>query len=182
MLIERFDIEGLLLIKPRVFEDNRGYFFESFNKQEFSRLTALDLDFVQDNESMSDAGVLRGLHSQAPPHQQGKLVRVVQGKVLDVAVDIRKNSPTYGQYQSVILSGENKNQFYIPPGFAHGFVVLENKTLFCYKCTGYYNKESEMSIRWNDEDINIDWGIKNPILSEKDEKNSVSLISFNSPF
>jgi len=182
MQVERFEIEGLLLIKPRVFEDKRGYFFESFNKQEFLRHAALDLDFVQDNESMSDAGVLRGLHLQAPPYEQGKLVRVVQGKVQDVAVDIRKNSPTYGQYHSVILSGENKHQFYVPPGFAHGFAVLENKTLFCYKCTGYYNKESELSIKWNDEDIKIDWGIKNPVLSEKDAKNSVSLSSFKSPF
>src|SRR5690554_2623232 len=121
MQVERFEIEGLLLIKPRVFEDKRGYFFESFNKQEFLRHAALDLDFVQDNESMSDAGVLRGLHLQAPPYEQGKLVRVVQGKVLDVAVDIRQNSPTYGQYHSVILSAKNKHQFYIPPGFAHGF-------------------------------------------------------------
>lgn len=182
MQIEKFEIEGLLLIKPRVFEDKRGYFFESFNKEQFREHTKLDVDFVQDNESMSDAGVLRGLHLQAPPHEQGKLVRVVQGKVLDVAVDIRKNSPTYGKYHSVILSGANKYQFYIPPGFAHGFAVLENKTVFCYKCTGYYNKESELSLKWNDADIKIDWGLKNPVLSEKDEKNSIALKDFKSPF
>lgn len=182
MQIERFEIEGLLLIKPRVFEDNRGYFFESFNKEEFLTHSGLDLDFVQDNESMSDKGVLRGLHLQAPPYEQGKLVRVVQGKVLDVAVDIRKKSPTYGKHHSVILSGENKYQFYIPPGFAHGFAVLENKTVFCYKCTGYYNQKSELSIKWNDADIKIDWRIKNPILSEKDEKTSIALKDFKSPF
>lgn len=182
MQIERFEIEGLLLIKPRVFEDNRGYFFESFNKEGFLTHAGLDLDFIQDNESMSDASVLRGLHLQSPPHEQGKLVRVVQGKVLDVAVDIRKSSLTYGKYHSVVLSAENKYQFYIPPGFAHGFVVLENKTVFCYKCTGYYNKESELSIKWNDADIKIDWGIKNPILSEKDQKNSIALKDFKSPF
>lgn len=182
MQIERFEIEGLILIKPRVFEDSRGYFFESFNKEQFLEHTGLDLEFVQDNESMSDAGVLRGLHLQAPPHAQGKLVRVARGKVLDVAVDIRKNSSTYGKYHSVILSGANKHQFYIPPGFAHGFSVMENNTLFCYKCTGYYNKESELAIKWNDEDIQIDWGVKNPILSEKDRENNVGLHQFKSPF
>ena len=182
MQIERFEIEGLILIKPRVFSDERGYFFESFNQKQFNELTGLDLDFVQDNESKSNYGVLRGLHLQKPPHAQGKLVRVVQGKVLDVAVDIRKKSPTYGKYQSAVLSGENKHQLYIPPGFAHGFAVLEDNTIFCYKCTGMYNKESEVAIKWNDEDIHIDWGINNPILSDKDQKNSITLQSFNSPF
>ncbi len=182
MQIERFEIEGLILIKPRVFSDERGYFFESFNQKQFNDLTGLNLDFVQDNESKSNYGVLRGLHLQKPPYAQGKLVRVVQGKVLDVAVDIRKKSPTYGKYQSALLSGENKHQLYIPPGFAHGFAVLEDNTVFCYKCTGMYNKESEVAIKWNDEDIHIDWGIKNPILSDKDQKNSITLQSFNSPF
>lgn len=182
MQVEKFEIEGLILIKPRVFSDERGYFFESFNQKQFAELTGLDLDFVQDNESKSDSGVLRGLHLQLPPHPQGKLVRVVQGKVLDVAVDVRKDSPTYGKHQSAILSGENKYQLYIPPGFAHGFAVLEDNTVFCYKCTGMYNKESEVAIKWNDEDIHIDWGIKNPILSDKDQKNSITLQSFKSPF
>ncbi len=182
MQIEKFDIDGLLLVKPQIFEDERGYFFESFNQKKFGELTGMDLDFVQDNESKSDKNVVRGLHIQLPPFAQGKLVRVIRGKVLDVAVDVRRNSPTFGQYQSVILCGENKQQFFVPPGFAHGFAVLENNTIFCYKCTNYYNKQSERSIAWNDADIAIDWGISNPILSEKDEKMSLAFQSFDSPF
>ncbi len=182
MTIERFEIEDLLLIKPAVFEDERGYFFESFNQERFKKATGLYLDFVQDNESKSDKNVLRGLHFQVPPYEQGKLVRVVSGAVLDVAVDLRKNSPTFGRYQSVVLSAENKHQFYVPPGFAHGFAVLEDNTIFCYKCTGYYNKESERALKWNDPEIQIDWGIKDPILSEKDHKFSLSWGNLTSPF
>ena len=137
MEFEKTTIKGLFVIKPRVFIDERGYFYESYNKAIFDK-NGLDLDFVQDNQSLSHKGVLRGLHFQAPPFQQGKLVRVIQGSVLDVAVDIRPHSPNYGKYESVLLSGENKTQFWIPPGFAHGFVTLEDNTLFCYKCTAPY--------------------------------------------
>lgn len=155
---------------------------ESYNSRAFKEATDLDLDFVQDNESKSNKGVLRGLHFQKPPYEQGKLVRVVKGSVLDVAVDIRKESPTFGLYYSLVLSEENKTQFYVPPGFAHGFVVLEDNTIFSYKCTGFYNKGSEVSLRWDDSDIKIDWGIKYPILSEKDKNSSVIWSNLNSPF
>lgn len=182
MEVEKFEIEGLLLLKPKVFTDDRGYFLESFNRRVFYRATGLDLDFVQDNESKSDRGVIRGIHFQLPPHEQGKLVRVVHGKVIDIAVDLRKNSPTYGRYQQVELSGENKHQFYVPPGFGHGFSVLEDNTVFSYKCTQFYNKESEVVMQWNDTDLQIDWGIEHPVLSEKDSKNNISFRKFNSPF
>ena len=168
MKIIKTSIEGLLIIKPDVFKDERGYFFESYNKERFAK-EGLDMNFVQDNESKSSKGVLRGLHFQKPPYAQGKLVRVVKGAVMDVAVDLRKDSPTYGKWESVILTEENKFQFWIPEGFAHGFVTLEDETIFNYKCTNVYNKESEGSILWNDPDINIDWNIDNPILSEKDK-------------
>jgi dTDP-4-dehydrorhamnose 3,5-epimerase len=160
-------IDGLLLIKPDVFGDDRGYFFESFNRGKFLG-AGLDLDFVQDNESKSKKGVLRGLHFQAPPFDQGKLVRVIRGSVIDVAVDIRRGSPSYGKWESVMLTAENKWMFWVPAGFAHGFVTLEDDTVFCYKCTNLYNKASEGSIRWNDPDLGIDWGISNPVVSEKD--------------
>lgn len=182
MEVEKFEIKGLLLLKPRVFEDDRGYFLESFNEETFAKATGLEITFVQDNESKSNKGVLRGLHFQAAPHEQGKLVRVVSGSVLDVAVDIRKSSPTFGKYHMVELSATNKYQFYIPPGFAHGFAVLEDNTIFCYKCTGMYNHESESALKWNDEEINIQWGINDPILSEKDKKNSLPWNHLNSPF
>ncbi len=157
-----------MIIKPIVFEDERGYFFESFNRDKFEQ-AGVDLQFVQDNESKSQKGVLRGLHFQNPPYAQGKLVRVMRGRVLDVAVDIREGSPTYGQWESIELSGENKFMYWIPPGMAHGFATLEDDTIFFYKCTNTYNKESEGSIRWDDKDLAIDWGIENPILSEKDK-------------
>jgi len=182
MLVQETQITDLLIIKPSIFEDGRGYFMESYNSRLFKETTKLDINFVQDNESMSNKGVLRGLHFQKPPHSQGKLVRVVRGSVLDVAVDIRKNSKTQGQYYSIVLSEQNKTQFYIPPGFAHGFVVLEDYTIFSYKCTEFYNKESEVSLRWDDPDINIDWGIKDPILSEKDKNSNVIWSNLNSPF
>jgi dTDP-4-dehydrorhamnose 3,5-epimerase len=161
-------IKDLVVIIPKVFKDDRGYFFESFNR---SKLDVLgnDLEFVQDNQSLSQKDVLRGLHFQNPPYAQAKLVSVIQGSVLDVAVDIRKESPTYGKSFSIILDGIDKNQLFIPVGFAHGFKTLENNTIFFYKCTNYYNKESEGCLLWNDPDLNINWDIENPMLSEKDK-------------
>lgn len=173
-------IEGLLIIKPRVFEDERGYFFESWSKEAFKN-NGIEIDFVQDNQSFSSKGVLRGLHFQNPPFSQGKLVRVIQGSVLDLAVDIRKDSPTYGEHVSVLLSGENKTMFWIPPGFAHGFSTLEDNTIFSYKCSGIYNKESEGSLMWNDSDLKIDWQIENAIISEKDQ-NSDHFKNFKTQF
>ena len=173
-------IPDLYIIKPRVFEDDRGYFFESYNKETFLRM-GIDQNFVQDNESKSAKGVLRGLHFQKPPFTQGKLVRVMRGSVLDVAVDLRKASPTYGKWASVELTQDNKWMYWVPPGFAHGFVTLEDDTVFFYKCTNVYNKASEGSIRWDDPYLNIDWGIKNPILSEKD-KTAPFFKDFDSPF
>ena len=167
MKIIKTEIEGLLIIKPRVFEDERGYFFESWSKQSFAEV-GLDLDFVQDNQSLSNKGVLRGLHFQKPPYAQGKLVRVIKGAVLDVTVDIRKGSPTYGQHFSVELSEENKTIVWIPPGFAHGFATLKDNTIFTYKCTEVYNKESEGALLWNDKDLNINWEVNDPLVSEKD--------------
>jgi dTDP-4-dehydrorhamnose 3,5-epimerase len=167
MEVIKTSLEGLLIIKPAVFADDRGYFFESYNEEKF-KAAGLAVNFLQDNESKSKKGVLRGLHFQAPPFGQGKLVRVMRGAVLDVAVDIRKNSPTYGKWDSIVLSGENKWMFWIPAGFAHGFVTLEDDTVFFYKCTNVYNKSSEGSIIWNDTDLGIDWGIRDPLISEKD--------------
>ena len=180
MIVEKNFIEGLLVLKPRVFEDSRGYFFESFN-QRLLEEAGIKETFVQDNQSLSQKGVLRGLHLQKPPHAQGKLVRVIKGAVLDVVVDIRKNSATYGRYFSVVLNEQNKTMFWIPTGFAHGFLTLEDNTIFHYKCTNYYNKESETSVIWNDKDINIDWNITQPLLSEKDLI-GVPLKDFVSPF
>lgn len=161
-------IKGLKVIEPKVFGDHRGYFFESYNKELFQG--NIDVDFVQDNESFSSYGVLRGLHYQLPPHAQSKLVRVVQGEVLDVAVDIREGSNTYGEWFSIRLSAENKKQLFIPRGFAHGFVVLSETAIFVYKCDNYYSKESEGSIIYNDSKLNIDWEIpfEDMKLSEKD--------------
>jgi dTDP-4-dehydrorhamnose 3,5-epimerase len=174
MEIVKFDIEGPLLIKPRIFKDDRGYFFESYNETNYIN-SGLNLKFVQDNESCSSKNVLRGLHFQNPPFAQGKLVRVIKGSVIDIAVDIRTNSPTYGKHLKVELSEDNKYQFWIPPGFAHGFLSLMDETIFTYKCTNVYNKESEGGIIWNDPELNIDWGISNPLVSEKD----LILTSFN---
>jgi len=167
MEIIKTPLEGLLVIKPRIFGDDRGYFFESWSKQSFAEV-GLDLDFVQDNQSLSNKGVLRGLHFQTPPYAQGKLVRVIKGAVLDIAVDIRKESSTYGQHFSVELSETNKTIVWIPPGFAHGFLTLEDNTIFTYKCTGVYNKESEGALIWNDKDLNINWEVNDPLVSEKD--------------
>lgn len=173
-------IKDLLIIKPRVFEDARGYFFESYNKDVFTK-HHIHVDFVQDNQSLSHRGVLRGLHFQSPPFAQGKLVRVITGAVLDVAVDIRKNSPTYGEHVTIELTEENKTMFYIPPGFAHGFATLRDNTIFSYKCTQTYHKESEGTVLWNDSDLKIDWQLENPLLSEKD-MNGIIFKSFESPF
>tara|TARA_B100001939_G_C16924303_1_gene610835 strand:- start:27 stop:575 length:549 start_codon:yes stop_codon:yes gene_type:complete len=178
MKIERTPIKDLLVIHPQVHEDSRGNFFESWNKDLFKKITN-GLDFVQDNQSYSKKNVLRGLHFQNPPYEQGKLVRVIKGSVLDVAVDIRKDSDTYGSYYSIELNDENKIIFWIPPGFAHGFLTLKDNTIFSYKCTSFYNKDSEGSILYNDKDLNINWGVKNPIVSNKDASASSfkSLIS-----
>lgn len=167
MEVIKTKIEGLLIINPRVFGDVRGYFFESYNDSVFKD-HGIDVKFIQDNQSLSNSGVLRGLHFQAPPYDQGKLVRVITGAVLDVAVDIRKNSPTYGEHIAIELSEDNKTMFYIPPGFAHGFLTLKDSTIFSYKCTNLYNKASEGIVLWNDTDLNINWNTSNPILSEKD--------------
>lgn len=171
MKVIRTKIEGVVIIEPQVFFDERGYFFQSFSQERFNEQVA-PIRFVQDNESKSSYGVLRGLHFQKPPFAQSKLVRVVKGKVLDVAVDLRKGSPTFGQYESVVLSEENKRQFFIPQGFAHGFAVLSKEAIFQYKCDNYYAPQSEGSVRWNDPTIGIDWLLpeRDIILSAKDEK------------
>jgi len=180
MITEKTFIEGLLVIKPKVFEDARGYFFESFNEHLLAEAGIKD-KFVQDNQSLSQKNVLRGLHFQSPPYTQGKLVRVIKGAVLDVVVDIRKKSPTYGKHFAVELNEQNKIMFWVPGGFAHGFTTLQDNTIFHYKCTRYYNKESEGSILYNDPDLGIDWGISSPLLSEKD-KTGALLKDFVSPF
>jgi len=167
MEIIKTPIEGLLVIKPKIFGDDRGYFFESWSKESFAK-NVLNLDFVQDNQSLSSKGVLRGLHFQNPPFAQGKLVRVIKGAVLDVAVDIRKESSTYGKHFSIELNEENKTICWIPPGFAHGFVTLQDDTIFTYKCTEVYNSASEEALLWSDKDLNIDWRAINPLVSDKD--------------
>lgn len=166
-------IPDVKVIEPTVFEDERGFFFESFNHKKFEQAIGHSIDFVQDNHSKSSKGVLRGLHYQLPPHAQGKLVRVVQGEVFDVAVDIRKSSPTFGLWVGRTLSAENKKQFWIPEGFAHGFLTLTETAEFLYKTTNYYGPSSERSIRWNDPDIGVRWpdGTR-PCVSDKDMKAS----------
>lgn len=174
MEIIKTEIEGLVIIKPKIFGDERGYFFESFSMKQFQE-EVCNTTFVQDNESCSTYGVIRGLHFQKPPYAQSKLVRVVKGAVLDVAVDIRKDSPTFGKHVAVELSEENKLQFFIPRGFAHGFSVLSETAVFQYKCDNYYAPQSEGSIIWNDPTLNIDWGIPEDkvVISEKDNKNNL---------
>ena len=171
MEVVETNIEGVIIIEPRIFKDDRGYFFESFSQREFEEKVC-KTTFVQDNESKSGYGVLRGLHFQKPPFAQSKLVRVIKGAVLDVAVDKRKGSPTFGQYVSVELTGDNHRQFFIPRGFAHGFSVLSEEVIFQYKCDNFYSPQSEGAIAWNDPDLNIDWRIpvEEVILSEKDSK------------
>lgn len=176
-------IEGVFIIEPRVFGDARGYFFESFSARDFARETGIEVSFVQDNESFSRYGVLRGLHFQIPPHAQSKLVRVVQGAVLDIAVDLRSGSPTYGQHVAVELTAENHRQFFMPKGFAHGFSVLSPEVIFQYKCDEYYHPESEGALAWDDPDLAIDWRLPadKVLLSEKD-RHHPSFRSFVSPF
>ncbi len=177
MEITKTSIEGLLIIKPKVFEDDRGYFMESY-KDSFIKESFPDIHFVQDNESKSSYGVLRGLHFQKPPFEQTKLVRVIQGEVLDVAVDLRKDSETYGKWESIILSGENKKQFLVPKGFAHGFIVISDTAIFSYKVDNIYAPDYDSGIIYNDQDLNIDWRLSKDdiIISEKDK----SLSNFKS--
>ena len=167
MKIEKTELEGVFIITPKVFGDDRGYFFEPFNKKKFTENIG-SFNFVQDNQSLSSKGVLRGLHFQNPPFEQGKLVRVIRGSVLDVIVDIRKSSHTYGKHFKIILSESNFKMLWIPPGFAHGFETLEDNTIFAYKVTNEYNKESEDCILWNDSTLKIEWETENPLVSDKD--------------
>ncbi len=166
MEFRKTSIEGLIEIYPKIFGDARGHFFESYRQDLFAQ-NGIPFQFVQDNQSFSTAGVLRGLHFQNPPFAQGKLVRVITGKVIDIAVDIRPGSPTFGKYEKFVLDATLQNMVYIPEGFAHGFAALED-SVFAYKCTNNFNKASEGGIIWNDPDLNIDWGIESPNVSEKD--------------
>ena len=172
MEVIKTELEGVLILEPRIFTDGRGYFFECYNQREFLTKTGLEVTFVQDNESFSSYGVLRGLHFQKGEYAQAKLVRVIEGKVLDVAVDIRKGSPTFGKWTSVELSGENHRQFFIPRGFAHGFSVLSPTARFQYKCDNFYAPAQEGAIAWNDPDLAIDWKLpaSDVLLSEKDSR------------
>ncbi len=181
MKISSTSIEGLLLIEPEVFRDQRGYFFESFNSRAFNEATGLDVNFVQDNESCSAKGVIRGLHFQVPPAEQGKLVRVTRGAVVDVAVDLRVGSPTFGRHLSFLLSAENKFQLWIPPGFAHGFQTLEDQSIFNYKCTGFYASKHERSLRFDDANLGIEWPLDPVLMSEKD-RSAAAFADFDSPF
>lgn len=176
---ERFEIEGLICLHPKRYADERGYFFECFHQDNYTSL--LGQKFLQDNVSLSRKGVLRGLHFQTPPFAQGKLVQVLSGSVLDVAVDLRKESSTYGKFVLIELSAENGKQFYIPPGFAHGFLTLEENTLFSYKCTEYYAPSNEETLLWNDPHLKIPWPTKHPIISDKDQK-GILFANYNSPF
>lgn len=176
MNIKKTNIEGLVIIEPNVFKDERGYFFESYSLRNFNKEVG-EVNFVQDNESKSCYGVLRGLHLQTGEYAQSKLVRVVKGEVLDVAVDLRKDSKTFGQHYFIILNEDNKLQFFIPKGFAHGFAVLSKEVIFQYKCDAFYSKEHEDAIIWNDKTLNIDWHLpqKDIILSEKDKHHQTFL-------
>jgi dTDP-4-dehydrorhamnose 3,5-epimerase len=173
-------IQGVFVLKPNLFKDDRGYFYESYNQKTFEKLGITD-HFVQDNQSCSQKDVVRGLHFQKPPFAQAKLVRVIQGAILDIAVDLRKHSITYGKYYAAELTAENHLQLYIPVGFAHGFVVLEDNTIVQYKCSEFYNKEYEGTIIYNDPILNIDWNVKNPILAAKDMQ-GLDFNTFISPF
>lgn len=181
--VKKTDIEGVLIIEPKVFGDARGYFLESFNAKEFAETTGLNINFVQDNESMSSYGVMRGLHFQCPPFTQSKLVRCVKGAVLDVAVDIRKGSPTYGKHVAVELTEDNHRQFFVPRGFAHGFAVLSETAVFQYKCDNFYAPQADGGISILDDSLGIDWKIptEKALLSEKDTKHAL-LKDFDSPF
>lgn len=167
MEVSKTEIEGILIIEPVIYEDERGYFFESYNKNKYENV-GIKEKFVQDNQSCSQNGTIRGLHFQIPPFEQSKLIRVIKGKILDVAVDIRFNSPTYGKYFSIELSGVNNKQLLIPAGFAHGFSTLENDTIVHYKCTNFYFKTHERGIIYNDKYLNINWKVKQQVVSLKD--------------
>jgi dTDP-4-dehydrorhamnose 3,5-epimerase len=180
MDFKTFEIEGLVEFQPRVFRDDRGYFLETFSMKWFEPL-GIKPNFVQDNQSVSKKGVLRGLHFQKPPYAQGKLVRVSSGRALDVAVDLRKDSITYGKHVTCVLDAQQQNVFYVPEGFAHGFVALEDDTTFLYKCTDYYQPSAEGGLLWNDPELGIDWGVENPLVSIKDEVLPL-LRNFESPF
>ena len=169
MEVEKTKIDGLLIIKPNVFKDSRGFFLESFNIEKYKKLFG-SVSFVQDNLSHSMKNVLRGIHFQTPPFGQGKLVQVVQGEVLDVVVDLRSKSKTFGQHESFLLNDKNKHQLWIPEGFGHAFLTKADNTIFSYKCSNYYSTEHEATLLWNDPQLNIEWGVKNPILSEKDNE------------
>ena len=175
MNVIQTEIPDVLIIEPKVFADERGFFMESFNQQRFNEIVGREVNFVQDNHSRSSKGVLRGLHYQLPPMAQGKLVRVTQGEVFDVAVDMRRSSPTFGKWTGVVLSGENKRQFWIPEGFAHGFYVLSETADFLYKTTNYYSPEYDRSLKWDDDDVAINWCLQEkPVVSIKDE-NALSM-------
>lgn len=178
MELTKTNFRDLIICNPKVYKDERGYFYESFNSQEFNNLTGLDPVFVQDNQSHSSFGVLRGLHFQKEPYAQAKLVRVLRGEVLDVVVDLRKDEPTYGKSFSIILSAQNKTQLFVPRGFAHGFLVLSSEATFFYKCDNYYHKESELSLKYNDPILDINWHLPQDdlVLSEKDKQ----ALDFNS--
>lgn len=184
MQITSTPLSGLLVIEPKVWKDNRGYFYESYNARLFAE-AGISATFVQDNQSFSQKGALRGLHAQSQPFEQGKLVRVLQGAVWDVAVDIRKDSPTYGQHFDIELSAENHKQLWVPPGFLHGFLTLKDQTIFTYKVSNYYDKASEIGVIWNDPDLNINWNASIPeaalLLSDKDQVLPL-FADFNSPF
>ena len=183
MQVIKTPLDGVLIIEPRIFKDARGYFFESYNKKTFDEAIGRKVDFVQDNESMSSRGVMRGLHFQRPPYTQAKLVRCVRGRVLDVAVDLRKGSPTYGRHVAVELSEDNHRQFFVPRGFAHGFAVLSDVAVFQYKCDNYYAPESDGGLSIADESLGIDWQLdpSEALLSDKDTKHPL-LKDFDSPF
>jgi dTDP-4-dehydrorhamnose 3,5-epimerase len=175
-------LDGLVVLKPTVFKDNRGYFMESYNQKKINKLLG-NINFIQDNESESSRGVLRGLHFQKPPYTQAKLVRCLKGSVLDVALDLRKDSKTYGIFETISLTEENKKQLFIPKGFAHGFIVLSKSAILSYKVDNYYNPESESGIIWNDPDLNIDWKInKNEIIVSEKDKNLPAFNEIINPF
>ena len=180
MEVIKTSIEGVLLIKPQIFGDSRGWFYETYNEERY-RAAGITEKFVQDNQSFSQKNVVRGLHFQKPPFAQAKLVSVIAGAVLDVAIDLRSGSNTYGKYVSALLTANNHHQLFIPQGFAHGFSVLEDNTIFSYKCSNFWNKESEGNIIFNDPDIAIDWQVENPITSEKDH-HGPTLQEFITPF
>ena len=182
MNLIKTSIDGLVVLKPTIFKDHRGYFIESYNQKNINKLIGA-VNFVQDNESESPKGVLRGLHFQNPPYAQAKLVRCLKGSVLDVVLDLRKHSKTYGHHETILITEENKKQLFIPRGFAHGFVVLSESAVFCYKVDNYYNPDSQSGVLWNDLDLNIDWKINNKeiIVSEKD-KNLPTFNNIINPF